>query len=550
MFKKLDALVLRQYNKLSLRKNKIQTFHTQQRLNYSFHNSKLEYEYEININQLHLLNNDTVNLYYAANDINTKMIIATNMLQSPDVFLRKFAIRQIRDITSERELQIPLINNNIINLLLQFLFEDKQDKTINYEIVWILKNLSIISDCYSYIVLDNIDKFTKMICEDNQDIFITKRLIWMFSNFMSSSSKFRDTVINQSKLLINFIYSIIESIDNSNFSKIELLDIVFSLYNLFYQSDILKTHLIQHKAFIHLPSISKCIKSQLNMSLFCEAISVIHSFLITYMEIKDEINEKEKYILLLKQCDLCSLVPFIYQTLESLDEYQETKANILHMYIILSYLSDEFIVGLIDNNILTSIEQMFCDLTRSKMSKTFKQMYFGKILTLLSNFIGADSNKLAFNNQNMITRKYNIIKYLLELLINNGDLIQEKKKAFHIFKVLLLNDNYDNTNIKTELVVYGILDYLLIIITSIDSVNKKNMKHVTSVIECFVSLLEYGKDLPKNGNFIHNFLEIKGFIEIINKLYQMELKQEKSEELIKYIEHLKEKYFNYNEIIN
>jgi ribosomal protein L29 len=30
----------------------------------------------------------------------------------------------------------------------------------------------------------------------------------------------------------------------------------------------------------------------------------------------------------------------------------------------------------------------------------------------------------------------------------------------------------------------------------------------------------------------------------------MELKQEKSEELIKYIEHLKEKYFNYNEIIN
>jgi hypothetical protein len=549
MLKKLDALVLRQYNKLSLRKNKIQIFHTQQRLNYSFNNSKFEYEYEININQLHLLNNDTVNLYYAANDINTKMIIATNMLQSPNVFLRKFAIRQIRDITSERELQIPLINNNIINLLLQFLFEDKQDKTINYEIVWILKNLSIISDCYSYIVLDNIDKFTKMICEDNQDIFITKRLIWMFSNFMSSSSKFRDTVINQSKLLINFIYSIIESIDSSNFSKIELLDIVFSLYNLFYQSDILKTHLIQHKAFIHLPSISKCIKSQLNMSLFCESISVIHSFLITYIELKDEINEKEKYILLLKQCDLCSLVPFIYQSLESLDEYQETKANILHMYIILSYLSDEFIVSLIDNNILTSIEQMFCDLS-SKMSKTFKQMYFGKIITLLSNFIGADSNELAFNNQNMITRKYNIIKYLLELLINNGDLIQEKKKAFHIFKVLLLNDNYDNTNIKTELVVYGILDYLLIIINSIDSVNKKNMKHVTSVIECFVSLLEYGKDLPKNDNFIHNFLEIKGFIEIINKLYQMELKQEKSEELIKYIEHLKEKYFNYNEIIN
>ena len=105
MLKKLDALVLRQYNKLSLRKNKIQTFHTQQRLNYSFHNTKFEYEYEINVNQLHLLNNDTVNLYYAANDINTKMIIATSMLQSPDVFLRKFAIRQVRDITSERELQ-------------------------------------------------------------------------------------------------------------------------------------------------------------------------------------------------------------------------------------------------------------------------------------------------------------------------------------------------------------------------------------------------------------------------------------------------------------
>jgi hypothetical protein len=286
------------------------------------------------------------------------------------------------------------------------------------------------------------------------------------------------------------------------------------------------------------------------MSLFCEAISVIHSFLITYIEIKDEINDKDKYISLLKQCDLCSLVPFIYQSLESLDEYQETKANVLHIYIILSYLSDEFIVSLIDNNILTKIEQMFCDLTKIKMTKTFKQMYFGKIITLLSNFISSDSKELAFNNQNMITRKYNIIKYLLELLINNGDLIQEKKKAFHIFKVLLLNDNYDNTNIKTELVVYGILDYLLIIINSIDSVNKKNMKHVTSVIECFVSLLEYGKDLPKNNNFIHNFLEIKGFIEIINKLYQMELKQEKSEELIKYIEHLKEKYFNYNEIIN
>ena len=189
---KYNTLQIREQKILSLRKEKLNNITMLSRIN-SFKQTqnstlvKSENEYQINIPDLHIDSNDTVKLFYSSNNV-TQINLAIKMLQSPDISLRKFGFRQIRNYAStltknDRTTLLSIITKEIFQQILNFLTPD-QDKRIIYEISWICIYLTYLTNEYSITINQNAMQFYTLI-KNQTDLIIKKQLLWIIGNVMS-----------------------------------------------------------------------------------------------------------------------------------------------------------------------------------------------------------------------------------------------------------------------------------------------------------------------------------------------------------------------------
>ena len=192
---KYNTLQIREQKILSLRKEKLNNITMLSRIN-SFKQTqnstlvKSENEYQINIPDLHIDSTDTVKLFYSSNNV-TQINLAIKMLQSPDISLRKFGFRQIRNYAStltknDRTTLLSIITKEIFQQILNFLTPD-QDKRIIYEISWICIYLTYLTNEYSITINQNAMQFYTLI-KNQTDLIIKKQLLWIIGNVMSGGS--------------------------------------------------------------------------------------------------------------------------------------------------------------------------------------------------------------------------------------------------------------------------------------------------------------------------------------------------------------------------
>ena len=166
------------------------------------------------------------------------------MLQSPDISLRKFGFRQIRNYAStltknDRTTLLSIITKEIFQQILNFLTPD-QDKRIIYEISWICIYLTYLTNEYSITINQNAMQFYTLI-KNQTDLIIKKQLLWIIGNVMSGGSYILKKTLEAHQYLPNYIYSMLEDTNIMNnihiYGTMVLLDSV-SLEELDYPYDI------------------------------------------------------------------------------------------------------------------------------------------------------------------------------------------------------------------------------------------------------------------------------------------------------------------------
>ena len=531
---KYNTLQIREQKILSLRKEKLNNITMLSRIN-SFKQTqnstlvKSENEYQINIPDLHIDSNDTVKLFYSSNNV-TQINLATKMLQSPDISLRKFGFRQIRNYAStltknDRTTLLSIITKEIFQQILNFLTPD-QDKRIIYEISWICIYLTYLTNEYSITINQNAMQFYTLI-RNQTDLIIKKQLLWIIGNVMSGGSYILKKTLEAHQYLPNYIYSMLE--DTNIMNNIHIYGTIIWLYGLFFDSEELKSDLINIKCFIHIPIINKFTKTKINMYLFQESIYAIKQFLVTLVNVKDCCKDRpdyEKYNTLISNLSLYQLVNGIYEKENDNKDYIDCKTNILNIFVILSYIDDDYTVQLIDNDILEQIE-LILDLFES--NKLLGGEFISYFLLFIYNMASSKSKEVLHKLRNST-----ICKRLINLL-NNNILLEHKEVIISIFKELLESRS---DRIKTELIVIGVPELCNNALDDIDDMKKEDI--VLMSLENLKILLEYGDEFIKEKNIIQELLEHKN---CRGKLEKILLSKTKNKNICNIAESVLNKYF-------
>lgn len=531
---KYNTLQIREQKILSLRKEKLSNITMLSRIN-SFKQAqnstlvKSENEYQINIPDLHVDNNDTVKLFYSSNNV-TQINLAIKMLQSPDISLQKFGLRQIRNYAStltksDRPSLLVTITQGIFQQILNLLFPN-QDKKIIYEISWIFIYLTYLTNEYSITINQNPKQFCNLICSQ-VDLIIKKQLLWIIGNVMSGGIYMLKKTLEAHQYLPKYIYSMIE--DPNIMNNIHIYGTVIWLYGLFFDSENLQSDLINNKCFKHIPIINKFTKTKINMFLFQESIYAIKQFLVSLVNIKDCCKDKpdyEKYNTLISSLSLYQLVNGIYEKENNNKNYISVKTNILNIFVILSYIDDDYTLELIDNDILDKIELILGLFESNKLPGGDFISYF---LLFIYNMASSKSKEVLHQLRNST-----ICKRLVNLL-NNNILLEHKEIIINIFKELLESRS---DRIKTELIVIGVPELCNDALDDIDDMKKEDI--VLMSLENLKILLEYGDEFIKEKNIIQELLEHKN---CRGKLEKILLSKTKNKDICNIAESVLNKYF-------
>lgn len=512
--KEITSLAAREEKKLSLRKEHISNAIMSSRIKESL-SIPIKEDYMIQIDDLHVENNDSVKLFMSV-DNDMKIKLALEMLNSPDISLYKFGIKQILNFLSVLDKSHSsktreLFTDKVLETLMENMFKPGQEKKIIYETCCVFIYLTYFLPDYSVFLVQYLDRlFTSFLVNQN-DNFIKSQVLWVFIHVLLEKKEEVKSKMQNYNALINLVFSTIDQCRTNSFELLNYLGKIFWLYGLLYT--IQDPHeLIVQRALKDIPVIAQFTVTQLKLNVFNEAVYAIKEFLIAYMN-DDKLSTTKAdnpYYKMIIKCDFPkNLTNKIFEENEINDF--ETKNSIINILINITYLSNKQTLRLIEEGILEQIEKCLDYTIRTE--KTNKKKFINSILDLIHNICDCDDETV----QNSVVRKSSVCKYLIQMG-NNKQFSFCFEEIIGIFLFLL---ELGSIRIQTELVVIKLPELLDEMLSEFEF--PQNNELAIKCLSCMKILFEYGEGMIKGRN-------------IITDLYNFKLTKSKLEKLASFTE--------------